>query len=164
MLRIIPSMLLVAVLGWVVWPASNWGVAGDKEEKTPSAKESASKLIYPGARRFWDEYSGAGIYTARYTSNDDFRKVAAWYKAKIEFDGVEGISINRGMVAGIRTSVIDNSRQPGPSDREQGEKRPVEVIVCFRKTDEWIINAVLTREKTERETHIVLTVMNTKAR
>ena len=47
-----------------------------KAEKVREAKDLARPLTYPGATRFWEEYDGAGIYSARFTTR--MRSPRSW--------------------------------------------------------------------------------------
>ena len=157
---IVGASLLLGVV--VLLPLGRPALGQPASGKAKEANEVVATFVYPEAKRLWDEYDGAGIYSARFTTPDDLKKVARWYKEKVEFGGGEGISINRGMVPGIRTSVVEDSTQRGSSDGERGPERFVNVLVCFRKTNDLCVNAVITRTAEEKETHVVLTVVDNK--
>jgi hypothetical protein len=109
-----------------------------------------------------DNFSGAAVYCAKFTTPDDGQKVADWYRgvfaapAKYKFEGLSW--------GGYEGWIIrEDSYPPSKPGRASGAARPVVVLVCLKRTEEFTANVVVTRAK-ENLTHIVLTVLEERER
>jgi hypothetical protein len=129
-------------------------------------KALGDDFVYPGAEKLVTAASpaweGPGIFSAKYTATDGSGKVVAWYRKKLGIQAGEGIKINPGNEPGIRASLLDDSRQPKEPGQAIGEPRPVSLVAFLKKTNALIVNAVISRAKDEKVTHIVLTVVDNK--
>jgi len=141
------------------------------QEKGKADKELnplADDFIYPGAEKLTTAASpgsdGPGIFSAKYTSPDNWGKVAQWYRKKLGLQMGEGLGINKVNEPGIRASVLDDSRQPKEPGQAIGDPRPVSVLVFLKKTNASVVNVVVSRAEKEKVTHIVLTVVDNQSK
>jgi hypothetical protein len=77
--------------------------------------------------------------------------VVAWYRKKLEVKvGAEGIEFNPGNQPGIRAGLLDDSRQPKGAVEALGEPRSVSLVIFLKKTNELVVNAVVSRAKDDK--------------
>jgi hypothetical protein len=166
-MRIALAALVVFGLICLLWP-SGPVPAQEKGKGVQEVKGLADDFVYPGAKKLTTAATpageGPGISSAKYTTPDGWGKVVAWYRKKLGGQiGGEGISINPGNEPGIRATVLDDSRQPKGPGEVIGEPRSVSLVVFLKKTNALTVNAVVSRAKDEKGTHVVLTVMDNKS-
>src|SRR4051794_16747810 len=97
--------------------------------KAKGGRGEGKPLLYPDAKRFEEDRQGPGIYHGKYTTPDKPEKVRGWYREKAGLVGGEGIGFARRLEEGEASSVLDDSRKPGKTERHRGEARDVKVIV-----------------------------------
>jgi hypothetical protein len=137
--------------------------SADDSPNEKSAKELAQEFVYPKAKKFGEDREGARMYHARLTTEDDVDKVTAWYEKALGTPGDEGIEFNPGQQAGVRLSAINDSRQPGKTERAAGDPRPLTLQVYVKKTNSVVVVAVVSRGKDEKLSHIALTFLDNKS-
>ena len=136
----------------------------DGRSKDKGGVEPASEYTYPGAERLGSAFDGPGIYAARYATADGPAKVADWYREKLcPGVGSEGVAFNPGNRPGIRIAVLDDSRQPGSKDGEEGEARPCPVVLLERKTADAVVTVAVSRGEGEKATHMAVIIVDNKA-
>ena len=129
------------------------------EEKPKGAKEAVKAFIYPDAKQFDEGREGPQIYHAKYTTPDKVEKVVEWYREKTGLVGGEGIGFARKLEEGEASSVLDDSRKPGKTERDRGEARTTSVVVLTKKTKTYLLNVVISRAKDEEATHCAITYL-----
>lgn len=102
------------------------------------------------------------MYQAKFTTAERVHQVTGWYEKALGTPGDDGIAFNPGTLPGIRISATDDSRQPGQTARALGEPRPLTLQVIVKKTNEFVVVAVVSRAQDERETHIAITFIDNK--
>jgi hypothetical protein len=129
------------------------------EEKEKGAKEAVTAFIYPDAKPFEEAREGPQIYHAKYTTPDTVEKVVRWYREKAGLVAGEGIGFARKQEEGEASSVLDDSRKPGKTERDRGEARTTRVVVLTKKTKTYLLNVVISRAKDEEMTHLAITYL-----
>jgi len=149
--------LAIVCIGWA---------AGEKQE---SAAELFKVLAYPEAERFDDSPGGPGIYQARYTTPHGPKKVAAWYRKAIDYEGADGSETGASVLlvnpirdpdSGYRGSAQYVTLQPGKKPGEIGKARPLYETVLVKRTLTAVSVIVISRGHDEDRTYVTLTVIN----
>ncbi len=68
-------------------------MSAEDQPKEKTTKEPAKEFVYPGAEKLGKERAGAGMYQAKFTTQDDVGKVAGWYSKALGFHEEEGITV-----------------------------------------------------------------------
>ena len=122
------------------------------------AADLASGFVYPGAKRLGQARGAGESYQAKFTTPDEVGKVADWYREKVHGPGPKPIE---GTMSNWPDAycILEDSRQPVAKEGTDGDPRPVSVLVCMRRTEDFTVSVVVTRAKDERVTHIALAVI-----
>jgi len=134
-------------------------VKGFLAPKPKGAKEAVRDFVYPDAKNFEEDREGPHIYHAKYTTPDKPEKVVEWYRDKAGLVGGEGIAFARHLEEGEASSVLDDSRRPGKTERHRGDARAVSIVILTKKTKIYLLNVVVSRAKDEDVTHLALTYL-----
>ena len=109
------SGVMVLLAATIAFPEALRG-----KEKPMGAKEAVKAFVYPDAKPFDEGREGPRIYHAKYTTPDKPEKVVEWYRGKAGLVGGEEIGFARKQEDGEASSVLDDSRKPGKTERHRG--------------------------------------------
>ena len=148
------SGVMVLLAATIAFPEALRG-----KEKPMGAKEAVKAFVYPDAKPLDEGREGPRIYHAKYTTPDKPEKVVEWYRGKAGLVGGEGIGFARKQEEGEASSVLDDSRKPGKTERHRGEARTTNVVILTKKTKSYVLSVVVSRAKDEDVTHCAITYL-----